>query len=173
MKDTDIDDKTDELEATTSQDDEAATSRQDGDDDKEDKASAADKKTDEPTLVTVIKKQAIEGELPQSKNFTLRKILGGDILNASVLKRYIPVFLIITLFVVVYITNRYHCQQSLIKIDQLEQELKDIKYRALSSSSTLTEMTRESHVLQKLKNSEDSLLRESKQPPYIIKVPKE
>ena len=33
-----------------------------------------------PSLKEVIREQAIEDEAPQSKTFTLRKILGGDIL---------------------------------------------------------------------------------------------
>lgn len=37
------------------------------------------------TLKQVIAKQATEDEAPLSKTFTLRKILGGDILSAQVL----------------------------------------------------------------------------------------
>ena len=36
-----------------------------------------------PTLKEIIREQATEDELPLSKNFTLRKILGGDILTTS------------------------------------------------------------------------------------------
>ena len=49
--------------------------------------------------------------------------------------------------------------------------LKDAKFKALSSSSTLTEKCRESHVLDILKQSNDSLLHQADQPPYIIEVP--
>ncbi len=74
-------------------------------------------------------------------------------------------------FTIVYVAFRYQCQQDMIAIDKLENELKDAKYKALSSSSTLTERCRESHVLELLKNRNDSLLRPSDQPPYIINVP--
>jgi len=66
---------------------------------------------------------------------------------------------------------RYQCQQDLIQIDKMENELKDAKYKALSSSSTLTERCRESQVLKVLRQNNDSLLHVSDQPPYIIKVP--
>ena len=75
------------------------------------------------------------------------------------------------LFIVVYISNRYKCQQDLILIDNLTEQLKDAKYRALSSSSDLTQQTRESKVLEKLKASSDSTLHIATQPPYIINVP--
>ena len=59
----------------------------------------------------------------------------------------------------------------MIKISQLESELKDAKYRALSSSSTLTERCRESQVLEVLRQNQDSVLHVSVQPPYIINIP--
>ena len=65
------------------------------------------------------------------------------------------------------------CQQDLVTINRLEAELKDAKYKALSSSSTLTERCRESHILEILKNNADSLLHPAEQPPYIITVPDE
>jgi hypothetical protein len=59
----------------------------------------------------------------------------------------------------------------LIAIDKLEKELLDAKYKALTSSSILTEKCRESHVLEALKHNKDSLLQTAAQPPYIINVP--
>ena len=70
-----------------------------------------------------------------------------------------------------YVAFRYQCQQDMIKISQLESELKDAKYRALSSSSTLTERCRESQVLEVLRQNKDSVLHASDQPPYIINIP--
>ena len=59
----------------------------------------------------------------------------------------------------------------MIAIDKMEKALKDAKYKALSSSSTLTEKCRESHVLEILKQNKDSLLHQADQPPYMIEVP--
>ena len=44
-------------------------------------------------------------------------------------------------------------------------------FKALASSSELTEMCRESNVLEMLKNNKDSILHIANQPPYIINVP--
>ena len=123
------------------------------------------------TLKEIIRERATEDELPQSKNFTLRKILGGDILTASTIRRQIWVFMLITFFIIIYISNRYSCQQALIEIDNLQKELQDAKYRALSSTSQLTEKSRETHVLELLKNNRDTVLKIANQPPYIINVP--
>ena len=126
-----------------------------------------------PTLKDVIREQAIEDEAPMSKNFTLGKILGGDILTTQTMRRQIWLFLLITFFVVLYISNRYSCQQDLIEIDKLQKELQDAKYKALSTSSQLTEKSRESRVLELLQANNDSLLKIPSQPAYIIQIPEE
>ena len=122
-------------------------------------------------MIEVIKEQAREEEAPLSRNFTLRKILGGDILTTSTVRKQIWIFLLITFFTIIYISNRYSVQQNLIEIDKLQKELKDARYKALSSSSQLTEKSRESNVLDMLKNNQDSVLKIANQPPYIIQVP--
>ena len=131
-----------------------------------------DKQQDAPmSLRAIIREQATEDDMPLTKNITLRKILGGDILSTDIIRKQIWLILIVVLFIVVYISNRYKCQQDLILIDNLTEQLKDAKYRALSSSSDLTQQTRESKVLEKLKASSDSTLHIATQPPYIINVP--
>lgn len=133
----------------------------------------ADDEEGAPSLRTIIRQQAIEDELPLTKNVTLGKILGGEMLNTQFLRQQIWVIVLITLFIIVYISNRYKCQQNLIKIDNLQSELEDAKYRALSSSSDLTQQTRESKVLERLHNDKDSTLHIPTQPPYIITIPKQ
>ena len=120
---------------------------------------------------TIIRERATEDDQPFSGNMTLEKIIGGDILYAAAIRKQIWLIMLIVLFVVVYISNRYKCQQDLIAIDRLTSELKDAKYRALSSSSDLTQQTRESKVLEHLRADNDSTLHIATQPPYIIKVP--
>ena len=115
-----------------------------------------------------IKDNVSEEEQTPTGALTLRKILGGDILSTEMVRRQIWLFLLIMVFTIAYVAVRYQCQQDLIKIDRLNRELKDAKYKALSSSSTLTEHCRESKVLELLKQNRDSLLKISDQPPYIV-----
>lgn len=118
-------------------------------------------------LVNKVQQQAPSG----SKKNTLTMILGGDIFSAQLVRNNIWLILIVVAFVVVYISFRYSAQQSLLEIDKLNKELIDAKYRALSTSSQLTEKSRESRVMEMLKNSKDSTLKVPSQPPYIINVP--
>ncbi len=128
---------------------------------------------EKPTLKEIILEQATEDEAPLNPSRTLRKILGGDILNTSTIRRQIWLFMLITLFLFVYISNRYSCQKHLIEIDQLTKELQDVKYKSLSSNSQFTEKSRESNVLRLLRNNKDTTLRMADQPPYMVNVPEE
>lgn len=118
-----------------------------------------------------LKKRVSEDDTIPVGTLTLRKILGGDILTAELVRRNIWTLVVVVFFTVVYVAFRYQCQQDMILIDKMEGQLKDAKYKALSSSSTLTERCRESQVLEKLRQNHDSLLHISDQPPYIINVP--
>ena len=142
---------------------------QDSDDPKE----PAEGEEHEESLKEAIAKQAIEDEAPLSSSFTLRKILGGDILTAQVIRRQIWLVILIVFFVIIYISNRYNIQNDIIELDKLQKELQDTKYKALSTSSQITEKSRESNVLDMLKNNKDSVLHIATQPPYIINVPEE
>ncbi len=124
-------------------------------------------------LKEVIAQQATEEEAPLSSNLTLTKILGGDILTTQFIRRQIWLIILVVVFMILYISNRYSVQKDLIEIDQLQRELQDAKYKALSSSSQITEKSRESNVLDMLKNNKDSILHIATQPPYIINVPEE
>ena len=140
---------------------------QDSDDPKE----PAEEEEHEESLKEAIAKQAIEDEAPLSSSFTLRKILGGDILTTQVIRRQIWLIVLVVFFIIIYISNRYSIQQDMIEIDQLQEELQNAKYKALSSSSQITERSRESNVLKMLQNNKDSVLHIATQPPYIINVP--
>ena len=100
---------------------------------------------------------------------TLRQIIGGDYLIAFVL-RHILLILLIVVITTAYIAVRYQCQQDIIEVNRLEAELVKAKYKALSSSSNLTEMCRQSNVF---RLNQDTLLKISDQPPFIIEVPEE
>lgn len=138
----------------------------------DDKEKPIDSKPlEELTLKEVIEETATEDEAPQSRMFSLRKILGGDILSPAIIRRQVWLILLIVFFMIIYVSNRYSCQQDIIEIDKLHQQLTDAKYKALSSESELTELSRESNVLEMLKDNKDSVLKIASQPPYFIEIP--
>lgn len=132
-----------------------------------------DEREEGKSLADVIRERANEVERRPLASLTLKSIVGGDILATTAVRKQIGVILLIVLFMLVYISDRYSCQQSLIQIDKLNEELNDAKAKALSSSSKLTEKSRESRVLEMLQACKDSTLHISTQPPYIINIPEQ
>lgn len=126
-----------------------------------------------PTLSEVIREETQRKETPFSPTLTLKKILGGDILNTSTVRKEIPFIIFVGVVLFIQIAVRYSCQKKLIEIDQLQKELLDARYKSLSSNSLITEKSRESNVLKYLRENKDSTLKMPNQPPYIINVPTE
>lgn len=141
-----------------------------GEDDLEDDTEKEDEPA-RPTLKEVIEENAREDEKPFSSTMALRTILGGDILDTQAIRKQVWLILLITFFSILYISNRYSCQQQQIKINQLNKTLEASRYKTLSLSSELTERCRESHVLQMLRTNNDSVIQPADQPPYIIVIP--
>ena len=131
-------------------------------------ASATEQKIEE--TIEIIRASVTEEESRPAATLTLKKVIGGDILTAAMVRSQLWLFVLIVGFTIVYVAFRYQCQQDMILIDKLEKKLKDAKYRALASSSELTERCRESHVLELLKTNKDSTIQVADQPPYIIKI---
>lgn len=139
------------------------------------KASKESKEKDEAReeLRRIVQEQAREDELPLSADFTLKKILGGEFLTTKLLRQQIWLALLIMGFTIVYISNRYSCDQQRIEISKLTKELEEAKFKAMSSASEITEVSRESNVLEMLQENKDSVLHIPTQPPYIINVPEQ
>ena len=137
------------------------------------KEEAADMKEHAKKKIQKIKDKVQEDDPRPSSAMTLRSILGGDFLTAETVRGQIWLIMLIVMMAIAYVAIRYQCQQDMITIDKMEKDLTDAKYRALSSSSSLTEKCRESHVLDALKNNKDSVLHIADLPPYIINVPEE
>lgn len=132
------------------------------------------KEPEVPSLQQILLDQATEEDEPVGKgNLSLRKVIGGDILTVEIVRSQIWVLMLITLFVLFYIAQRYSCQKYVVEISKLQDELVDAKYRELSVKSELTEQTRQSKILDMLKANNDSLLHISDRPPFIITIPDE
>lgn len=122
------------------------------------------------TIEEIMEEEAHESETQPPSNFSLSRTLGGAIL-AHVIQSQIKLVLLITLFLIIYITCRYQCQQKMVEIDRMEQQLTAIRYKATVVTSFLTEKSRESNIMDMLEQKGDSTLQIPKDPPYKINIP--
>ena len=112
--------------------------------------------------------QKDESGITTEKKLTLKGIFLGDFLITDFLRRQSARLVLITIFTVIYIGNRYSCQQEMIEIDRLKKELTDIKYDALTRSSELMEKSRQSRIEEYI-STEESHLETSTSRPFLIK----
>lgn len=103
-------------------------------------------------------------------NWSLSRILGGDIINIGWFRKHAGLILLILVFSILYISNRYASQQEIIRIDKLKKELTDKRIEALTRSSQLLEKCRQSSIIDYLKTTSDSAMEISTVPPYVITV---
>ena len=77
------------------------------------------------TLEDVIEREAKE-EQDTSSPFSLSRTLGGVIISRFV-KRQMGVVLLISVFILIYISLRYMCQKKLVEIDRTEAKIVDAR----------------------------------------------
>ena len=106
-----------------------------------------------------------EGET-DLRNYRWRDLL---IIDGQWVRRQIVLILLIVGGIIFYITNRYQAQKDIIELVQLQNELKDMKFRVLTRSSELTLKTRQSELEKQLKNFGYSTLQVTNEAPFIIK----
>ena len=113
-------------------------------------------------------KQKKEKKCTSPKHMSIKSILGGDILANDFFKRQTSLLILIMVLTILYINNRYECQQEMIEIDRLKKELTDIKYDALTRSSELMEKSRQSRIEEYI-STEESHLETATSRPFSIK----
>ncbi len=100
---------------------------------------------------------------------SLKSIFGGDILQSRFMLKQILWVVVIVVLMIVYTANRYSAQQDIIRIAQLREQLQEVKYKVLTQSSELMNLTRQSNVERHLKQTNDSTLLNPTSPPYLIR----
>ena len=166
-------DETDTIKGNAEKTDNTATINENMAEDKN--LSDADKEKDksQEEIKKLLGSIESDDEQPLQATVTLTKILGGEFLNARVLRKQLGLVALIMFFIIVYVSNRYSCDKQRLQIASLNKELEEAKFKAMSSTSDLTRISRESNVLNMLQQNKDSVLHTPSQPPYIINVPEE
>ena len=98
---------------------------------------------------------------------TLSSILGGDILGGRWFRRQFWFIIMVVGMIIIYVSNRYACQQEMIQTKMLTDTLLDRRYKALTRSSQLKERKRRSFIEESLT---DTTLQTPSTPSFNLKV---
>ncbi|MCB9071285.1 MAG: hypothetical protein H6543_02275 [Prevotellaceae bacterium] len=98
---------------------------------------------------------------------SLKDVASGEALGREWLQRQIPFILFLVMIALFYINNRFTYEAQLRDIDRLKKELIDAKYESLTVSEELMQMSRQSYVIDKLRE-QGSDLEVSTEPAVVI-----
>lgn len=107
-----------------------------------------------------------EDEEEKALELSMRNFFSGDLL-ARWVRRNVWFVLLLLMFLLIYVSNRYAVQQEMIERDRLTDTLLDRRYKALTSSSQLMERTLRSNIERSL---EDSALGTPVEASYVLQV---
>ncbi len=103
----------------------------------------------------------------KERRLSLLYILGGGILKEDFIIKHTKMIVLVVVLIFFFIGNRYTCMQKLREIDRLQQQLRDVRFEALSISSELTGHSRQSQI-ELLIEEQGIDLEVAKTPPYEI-----
>ncbi len=113
------------------------------------------------------KENKTDKQLKATRRFSAWYILGGGVLKEDFIVKHTKMILLVVCMIFFFIGNRYTCDQKLKEIDRLQQELRDIRFEALSISSELMGNSRQSQI-ELLIEEEGIELESAKTPPYEL-----
>lgn len=112
---------------------------------------------------------AIKGseDFSDIKSSTLRDILNGNILTKKFFQKQYLLLIMIAILAFFYVDNRYYCETQLANEIELKKKIQDLKYEYLTISAELMNMTKESNVINMVKERGLNL-KETVIPPIVI-----
>jgi cell division protein FtsL len=106
-------------------------------------------------------------EIKESSKFSLKELLGGNVLSREVVTRQIPFLLFVTTAILLYIFNQYRGENVMRQIMSLEKRVREMRAESVSTAFDLLELSKQSEVTQMVKD-QGLPLQEAKTPPYKI-----
>jgi cell division protein FtsL len=100
---------------------------------------------------------------------SLKELLGGSLLTREKVVRQLPYILFLTLLAFIYIGNRYHAEKLVRKNSELQEEVKELRAEAITTSAELMSLSQQSQVI-KLIRKKNLGLEQSVTPPKKIVV---
>ena len=112
-------------------------------------------------------KETKQKEKEEGESFFFFVHIGGGILKEDFIVRHTKMIVLVVVLIFIFIGNRYVCMQRLREIDRLQQQLRDVRFEALSISSELTGNSRQSQI-ELLIEEQGIELEAAKNPPYEL-----
>jgi hypothetical protein len=108
----------------------------------------------------------------KEKSLSLRDLLDGNVLTRKAVIKQSRFILLLVLIAFLSIANRNHAEKTMILLNDLQSDVKELRARSISTSSELVRISRQSEVKQ-LVNRYELGLEENLEPPIKLIQSKE
>ncbi len=108
----------------------------------------------------------------KEKSFSLRDLLDGNVLTRKAVLKQSRFILLLVLIAFLSIANRNHAEKTVIQLNRLQSDVKELRARSISTSSELVAISRQSEV-KLLVNRYELGLEENLEPPKKLIVNEE
>jgi len=100
----------------------------------------------------------------KEKSLSFRDLLDGNVLTRKAVLKQTRFILLLVLIAFLSIANRNHAEKTVIHLNRLQSDVKELRARSISTSSELVKISRQSEVKQ-LVNRYELGLEENLEPP--------
>jgi len=110
-------------------------------------------------------------ELRELKGVTFKDVINGRFLTKKFFTSQMPFIFFLVFLGIIYINNHYKVESLQKELYSLSREVKELRYEAVTISSELMSMSKQSEVLKKVR-ADGIELEELTEPPRILYVAK-
>ncbi|MCK4748325.1 MAG: hypothetical protein KAT15_14845 [Bacteroidales bacterium] len=100
----------------------------------------------------------------KEKSFSFRDLVDGNILTRKAVLKQSRFIVLLVLIAFVSIANRNHAEKTVIRLNRLQRDVKELRSKSITISSDLVRISRQSEVV-RLVNRYDLGLEENLEPP--------
>jgi hypothetical protein len=100
----------------------------------------------------------------QEKNFSLRDLIDGNVLTRTAVLKQARFIALLVVVAFLSIANRNHAEKTVIRMNQLQGDVKEMRSQSISTSTELVRISRQSAVI-RLVNRNELGLEENLEPP--------
>lgn len=103
----------------------------------------------------------------KEKSLSLRDLLDGNVLTRKAVIKQSRFILLLVLIAFLSIANRNHAEKTMIQLNSLQSDVKELRARSISNSSELVRKSRQSEVM-RMVNRYELGLKENLEPPIKL-----
>ena len=82
----------------------------------------------------------------REKSFSIRDLIDGNVLTRKAVIKQLRFILLLVLIAFISIANRNHAEKTVIHLNQLQQDVKELRSKSITISSNLVQISRQSEV---------------------------